>query len=191
MLKTFVVALALVVGVATGAAAQTEVVVFRSQLEVNIEKNLLPHNLELVEGNEYVRLLPKLIKAVINRGIRVKYIDPSSWPAPVPDLWGYYNGDEKPPIIYINIRLPFNSQFSALVHELGHHLQPLKLWDGDGRAGQVFAEAFAYLVCKEVGLDTFKSSGGYLQSFQKDFWVLQFYAKEIHDAKEALVKELR
>jgi hypothetical protein len=168
-------------------AKESDAIAFTTQIELYMEHELLPAVIPEIPGNSHVYLMPRLVEAGRKRGLLgVTFLHfPDAFPE-WPFLWGYY--EKKSKVLLIEMTLTPNSQVATIIHEMGHHLQPAGL---GGSEGQVFAETVAYLVCKRLGLDTFKSSATYLRQFQHRFSVTQRFAKEIDAAVEALVRDIK
>jgi hypothetical protein len=180
---------------------------FKSMVETHAAAGILPSDWPeyAPEGSAHGKAFLKLVAHAGRQGIKVYGTDMAETFADVLEpgetIYGYYmpasdaveNKLPAVPHIFLEKSLSPDSMFQTLAHELGHHyaatLAPRLTGEEDG---QVFAEAVAFLVCQAIGLDTFKSSAGYIWEQEREhIWVLQFYAKEIDAAAAAIIKELK
>jgi hypothetical protein len=202
-------ALALVVTLAVACATSGGLtsIQFKSMLETHAAAGIIPEDWAEYqpEGSAHSKTFLKLVAHAGRQGIKVYGTDMadtfSNILEPGETLFGYYlpasdaveNKLPAVPHIFLEKSLSPDAMLQTLAHELGHHyatvMAPRLTGEEDG---QVFAEAVAFLVCQAIGLDTFKSSAGYLWEQEREhLWVLQFYAREIDAAAAAIIKELK
>lgn len=144
------------------------------------------NSLKRIDGDSHIIYVERMKEFIKSHGLDVvvmsemsKHIDDGS------TLWGYYDKQGKK--ILLNTDISPNAQFATLVHEFGHHLQPMDYTNMDG---QVFAEAVSYFVCQGVGLDVEQSSQEYMSGFNYDY-VLTHYSRNIAVASAYVLKGIR
>jgi hypothetical protein len=78
-------------------------------------------------------------------------------------------------------------QITALAHELGHAMQPVKISRGSP-AAEVFSEVVSCLVMEAFGLDTREAAFSYIYLANLEgTYVMQLYSKEIDKIVSSIV----
>lgn len=142
----------------------------------------------VVDGESHVWMLPVLSRYAKSRGIQVEFLDLSE-----DNTHGRYIRTLDLPMTYAKIEINnttgSNMQAATFVHELAHAVLPRFT---NKVIAEVTAESVAYLVCKRVGLNTYKASLAYLGHFEPEVrtTILQGKQEDIDKAVDLLFKVL-
>ena len=178
--------------VLSGCASSYGAVTLANNIELHNEYNLVGDEVPAFEGNTLLLHFPKLLKLAESKGLEVYRIPLLGYqlgiwePGDTELIWGIYDYDNK--AILLEASLSVDATVATFIHELGHVLQPDELKEEEA---QIFAEAVAFLVCKELGLDLRAVSFPYFNRFEQTPRTLLRYAQEIDVAVEEILGALR
>jgi hypothetical protein len=182
-MRKWVVIVGLVCAVVSNSCASSgrfTTITLSNALRMHEEHDLIAPEVRRFPTATTIPLFQSLVKAVEKRGHKIVAI------VGMGNIWGFNDGEGT---LYINAGLSVDEAFSTILHELGHSLQPPEL--NNTPQSQVYAEAFGYLVCYRLGLNTAESSFAYLQQFPFRHEILRRYAKQLDQQVDEMVKDIR
>jgi hypothetical protein len=117
----------------------------------------LPEPVKTVHGSDSAGNLGRLAQRALSAGFQVEFTS----------LWGSRNGDCSHALRRIRVRsdLPGAHQIKTLAHELAHALLHGSEFQGTRALAELEAESVAYLVCRELGVDSSEYSFGYVATW--------------------------
>jgi hypothetical protein len=189
-IRTIILALTVVVGgCALNVTPVTRSFELSQIIRAKVEMQLLTDASEskVATGDSHKKYFPRLVAFLEENGVQTFAMSDEFKAAAGPgqQLLGYYIKEKKS--ILINTDVAPNLQLATLLHEFGHHIQPMETGD---MSGQVFAEAISFFVCEAIGLDVSEASQGYMSKFEYDLILIK-YSKHIDIAVATILKGIQ